>query len=132
VVGLWGSGIGGPGLVRSILPAAILLAFAGWADGLSAVCRSTISQTVTPDSMRGRMSAVFGLVVAGGPRLGDIESGLVAGLAGALNSVLIGGIGCIVGVGATVLAFPQLAAYEADVEVARMQRENAAAAAALT
>jgi hypothetical protein len=132
MVVIWGAAIGGAGLVRSILPAAILLAFAGWADGLSAVCRSTISQTVTPDSMRGRMSAVFGLVVAGGPRLGDIESGLVAGLAGALNSVLIGGIGCIVGVGATVLAFPQLAAYEADVEVARMQRENAAAAAALT
>jgi hypothetical protein len=132
MVVIWGAAIGGAGLVRSILPAAILLAFAGWADGLSAVCRSTISQTVSPDSMRGRMSAVFGLVVAGGPRLGDIESGLVAGLAGALNSVLIGGIGCIVGVGATVLAFPQLAAYEADVEVARMQRENAAAAAALT
>ena len=37
---------------------------------------------------------------------------------------LIGGIGCIVGVGVTVVAFPELAAYEADVEIARMEREK--------
>jgi MFS family permease len=120
---LWGAAIGGAGLVRAIIPAAVLLAVAGWADGLSAVCRSTISQTVTPDRLRGRMSSVYSLVVTSGPRLGDIESGLVAGLAGAPGSVLIGGAGCIAGVGLTMLAFPQLAAYEADVEVARMRRE---------
>lgn len=124
---MWGAAIGGAGLVRTIAAAAVLLAFAGWADGISAVCRSTISQTITPDALRGRMSSVFGLVVTGGPRLGDIESGLVAGLAGPLNAVLIGGVGCILGVGATVLAFPQLAAYEADVELERMRLEAPAA-----
>ncbi|MDE3131716.1 MAG: MFS transporter [Acidobacteriota bacterium] len=121
----WGFAIGGTGLVRSIVPAAVLLAIAGWADGISAVARTTISQTVTPDRLRGRMSAVYSLVVTSGPRLGDIESGLVAGLAGAPGSVLIGGLGCIAGVGATLLAFPQLAAYEADAELARMRREQA-------
>jgi MFS family permease len=123
---LWGVAIGCTGLVRSIVPAAILLAVAGWADGLSAVCRSTISQTLTPDRLRGRMSSVFSLVVTSGPRLGDMESGLVAGLVGALNSVLIGGIGCLVGVGVTVLAFPQLAAYEADTAMRLMRSESAA------
>ncbi|HEX3803012.1 MAG TPA: MFS transporter [Solirubrobacteraceae bacterium] len=125
MVVLWGAAIGGAGLVRSILPAAIFLAVAGWADGLSAVCRSTISQTVTPDRLRGRMSSVFSLVVTSGPRLGDIESGLMAGVAGALNSVLIGGAGCIVGVGLTMLAFPELAAYEADAAMAQMKLEEA-------
>jgi MFS family permease len=127
MVFLWGLAIGGTGLAHTIVLAAILLAVAGWADGISAVCRTTISQTVTPDRLRGRMSSVFGLVVTSGPRLGDIESGLVAGLAGAPGSVLIGGVGCLAGVGLTLLAFPQLAAYEADVEVARMQREEIAA-----
>lgn len=121
----WGVSIGAAGLVRTIWLAAILFAVAGWADGISAVCRTTISQTLTPDRLRGRMSAVFNLVVTSGPRLGDIESGLVAGLVGPLDSVLIGGIGCIAGVGLTLLAFPQLNAYEADVELARMQREEA-------
>jgi hypothetical protein len=123
----WGLAIGGTGLVRTIIPAAILLAIAGWADGISAVCRSTISQTLTPDRLRGRMSSVFSLVVTSGPRLGDIESGLMAGLAGAPGSVLIGGAGCIAGVGLTLLAFPQLVAYEADVELARMRREESVA-----
>jgi len=124
---VWGIAIGGAGLVRTIWLAAILFAIAGWADGISAVCRSTISQTLTPDRLRGRMSSVFSLVVTSGPRLGDIESGLVAGLVGPLDAVLIGGVGCVAGVGLTLLAFPQLAAYEADVEVARMRREEAAA-----
>jgi MFS family permease len=124
----WGLAIVGAGLVRTIWLAAILFAFAGWADGISAVCRSTISQTLTPDRLRGRMSSVFSLVVTSGPRLGDIESGLVAGLVGPLDSVLIGGVGCIAGVGLTLLAFPQLAAYEADVEMARLQRDEAALA----
>jgi hypothetical protein len=60
------------------------------------------------------MGAVFSLVVTSGPRLGDIESGLVAGAVGALNSVVIGGAACIVGVGATMLAFPALATFDAD------------------
>lgn len=126
MVVIWGAAILATGLVRSIVPAAVFLAVAGWADGISAVCRSTISQTVTPDRLRGRMGAVFSLVVTSGPRLGDMESGFVAGLAGALNSVLIGGVGCIVGVGVTVLAFPQLAAYEADAAMEQVRLENAA------
>jgi hypothetical protein len=40
--------------------------------------------------------------------------------------VWLGGIGCLIGVGVTVVAFPELAAYEADVEIARLEREDAA------
>lgn len=128
---LWGVAIGSAGLVRSIWPAAILFALAGAADGLSAICRSTISQTITPERMRGRMSSVYSLVVTSGPRLGDLESGVAAGLIGPLDAVLTGGAGCIVGVALTVIAFPQLASYEADVEMARMKREALAAATTL-
>lgn len=129
VVLVWGAAILGMGLVRSIAPAAVLLVAAGWADGISAVSRTTISQTLTPDRLRGRMSAVYSLVVTSGPRLGDIESGLVAGLAGATASVLIGGAACIVGVGAVVLRFPQLARYDADEAMARVRAEADAGAA---
>jgi hypothetical protein len=107
----WGAAIALAGVVRSIGPAIVLLALAGFADSVSAVCRTTINQTVTPDGLRGRMSAVFSLVVTSGPRLGDIESGTVAGLTSALTSVTSGGIACIIGVGVIMLAFPQLAAY---------------------
>jgi hypothetical protein len=80
---------------------------------VSAVCRSTINQTVTPDAMRGRMSAVYSLVVTSGPRLGDIESGAVAGAAGVRFSVVSGGLACVAGVVCILLAFPALARYDA-------------------
>jgi hypothetical protein len=89
-----------------------LLAVAGAADSISAVCRSTINQTVTPDHMRGRMSAAFSLVVTGGPRLGDIESGSVAGAAGVRVSVVSGGLLCLAGVALIALAFPALRHYD--------------------
>jgi MFS family permease len=113
-VSAWGAAIALAGLMDSIWLAAALLAVAGGADSVSAVCRSTINQSITPDRMRGRMSSVFGLVVTGGPRLGDIESGSVAGVAGVRFSVVSGGVACLVGLGLIVLAFPQLARYDTE------------------
>jgi MFS family permease len=108
----WGVAVALAGLAGSLWVAAALFALAGAADSISAVCRSTINQTVTPDHMRGRMSAVFSLVVSGGPRLGDIESGAVAGAAGPRFAVVSGGVLCVLGVGAVVAAFPALLRYD--------------------
>jgi MFS family permease len=113
-VAAWGICIALAGLVGSIWPAAAMFALAGAADSVSAVCRSTISQTLTPDRMRGRMSSVFSLVVAGGPRLGDIESGTVAALTSPGFSVVSGGLACLASVGFIAAAFPELAAYDGD------------------
>jgi MFS family permease len=110
----WGAAIALAGVVPSLWPAAAMLAIAGAADSVSAVCRSTINQTVTPDHMRGRMSSVFSLVVTSGPRLGDVEAGSVASLGGARFSVASGGLACIAGTGLIVLAFPALLHYDAD------------------
>ena len=112
----WGSAIALAGLAGSLWVAAALLALAGAADSVSAVCRTTINQTVTPDSMRGRMSAVYMLVVTSGPRLGDIESGSVAGAAGARFSVVSGGLACLIGTAAIVVAFPALRRYGREPE----------------
>ena len=111
-VAVWGAAVALAGLMRSLWPAVALLAVAGAADSISAVCRSTINQTVTPDHMRGRMSAAFSLVVTGGPRLGDIESGSVAGAAGVRVSVVSGGLLCLAGVALIALAFPALRHYD--------------------
>ena len=114
VIVVWAVIAWGAGAMGSLWPAAALLAVAGAADSVSAVCRTAINQSVTTDQMRGRMSSVFSLVVSGGPRLGDIESGAVAGAAGARFSVVSGGLLCLVGVAAIVLAFPALARYDAE------------------
>jgi predicted MFS family arabinose efflux permease len=111
---VWGAAIAGAGLMRSLWPAAALLAVAGAADSVSAVCRSAINQMVTPDAMRGRMSSVFSLVVTSGPRLGDVEAGAVAGIAGPRFAVTSGGLACIAGVAVVVAAFPALARFDAE------------------
>ena len=110
VVVVWGVAIAGVGIVRTLAPAFALLVVAGFADGISAVCRSSINQTITPDGLRGRMSAVYNLVVTGGPRLGDLESGLVAGLTSVTTAVFTGGLACIAGAAVVVAAFPPLSA----------------------
>jgi MFS family permease len=111
---VWGAAIALAGVASTLWLAVILLAIAGAADSVSAVCRSTINQTVTPDAMRGRMSSVFSLVVTSGPRLGDIESGTVASLSTARASVISGGLACMVGAGLVIAAFPALLSYDAE------------------
>jgi len=110
----WGLAIAGAGVVTALWPAAVLLALAGAADSVSAVCRSIINQTVTPDAMRGRMSSVFSLVVTSGPRLGDIEAGSVASATSARFSVASGGLACVALAGVVVLLFPALARYDRE------------------
>ena len=124
-VAVWGAAIALAGLAGSLWAAAALLAVAGAADSVSAVCRSAINQDVTPDRLRGRMSSVFMLVVASGPRLGDVEAGTVAAVGGVRFSVVSGGLACLAGVALVVFLFPALVRYDA-VE----GREQAAEAAA--
>src|SRR3954453_17002991 len=56
-VAVWGVAIALAGVTTSLVVGVALLALAGAADSVSAVCRSTISQTLTPDRLRGRMSS---------------------------------------------------------------------------
>jgi MFS family permease len=113
-VSVWGAAIALAGLAGSLWLAAGMLAIAGAADSVSAVCRSAINQGVTPDRLRGRMSSVFMLVVASGPRLGDVEAGTVAALGGVRFSIVSGGLACLAGVALVVVAFPALARYDAS------------------
>jgi MFS family permease len=94
---IWGLSIAGFGIARWLPLALVLLAVAGWADVLSAVFRNTIIQFSGPDGMRGRLMGVQMAVVAGGPRLGDLEAGAVANAFGDTVSVVSGGLACIAG-----------------------------------
>lgn len=108
---VWGSAVTGFGLCPWLPGALGLLALAGAADVVSAVFRNTILQLAIPDSLRGRLSAVHIAVVTGGPRLGDMEAGLVAAAAGTEVSVVSGGLACIVGVGLLAWLMPAFTSY---------------------
>jgi hypothetical protein len=96
--------------------ALLLLAVGGAADLVSAVYRQSILQTFAPDRLRGRLQGVYIVVVAGGPRLGDLRAGATAGFAGATGSWAGGGFvaaGLAVALG---LAFPALVRYRPPAE----------------
>jgi MFS family permease len=81
----------GFGLSRSFALSLLLLALSGAADNVSMVVRSTLIQGMTPNEMRGRVSAVNGVFVGASNELGRMESGLAAQMLGVVPSVLFGG-----------------------------------------
>jgi MFS family permease len=117
-IAAWGVAVTLAGLTHSLGPAMACLAVAGAADSVSAVCRSAIMLMATPDAMRGRMSSIFTLVVAGGPRVGDVESGSVAAAFGTRAAVVSGGLLCILGLAPIVALFPAFWRYGDDAATA--------------
>jgi MFS family permease len=89
-----------------------LLALVGAGDSVSTVLRSTIRQKATPDHIRGRMTSVNMLFFMGGPQLGNLEAGLVAGLIGAPLAVVTGGVATIGVVVVMAWVYPQLRRFE--------------------
>jgi MFS family permease len=108
----WGLAVAAAGLARSLWPMVLLLAVAGAADLVSAVYRQTILQTYAPDEMRGRMQGVFIVVVAGGPRLGDLRAGATAAAFGVTVSWVGGALLATVLVSLALLV-PSLRRYDA-------------------
>jgi ENTS family enterobactin (siderophore) exporter len=104
----WGASIAGFGVVVLLagrtddggatlwlLPAALCCALAGIADSISSVFRNTILQAATPDHLRGRLQGVFIVVVAGGPRVGDLLAGGGTKILTEGWVLLLGGVLCI-------------------------------------
>ena len=87
---------GGAGVTAWLIPAALCCALAGIADSVSAVFRTTILQSAAPDHLRGRLQGVFVVVVAGGPRVGDLLAGGATKLLSEGWVLLAGGVLCAV------------------------------------
>jgi MFS family permease len=97
VVMAWGAAITVFGLVHVVWVGLFCLAIAGATDVISTILRNTILQNAITDEYRSRISSIQMAVVTGGPRLGDFESGLVAGLTTTEFSIVSGGIACVAG-----------------------------------
>ncbi len=110
VVG-WGIAVGLAGLAHSLWLMVLLLAVGGAADLVSAVYRQSILQTFAPDRLRGRLQGVFTVVVAGGPRLGDLRAGATADFTGPTASWAGGGFAAAGLAVVLALAFPALLRY---------------------
>ena len=109
----WGVAIALVGFAEAVWFALVFLAAAGAADFVSAVLRSNILLTATPDAMRGRLSGIELAQVAGAPEIGNVEAGVVASLTSVRASIVSGGVLTVVGTVAVALALPALVRYDA-------------------
>lgn len=80
----------------------------GAGDTVSVVVRTSLVQLLTPDAMRGRVSAVNGLFINASSQLGEFESGVTAALLGAVPAAALGGLGTIVVALVWMRLFPAL------------------------
>jgi MFS family permease len=110
-VSVWGAGMAGFGAADSLWLALAGLAVAGAADTTTVVLRATIVQTSIPDDLRGRISAAEYVVGVGGPKLGNLEAGVVGSLASPAISAVSGGLAAIAGAVVIGLAMPAFARY---------------------
>ncbi|HMI06981.1 MAG TPA: MFS transporter [Flavobacterium sp.] len=91
-----------------------MLLLSGMFDAVSVVIRSTILQLMTPDDMRGRVSAVNTMFVSSSNELGDFESGLMAHWLGTVKAVVTGGCITLGVVAYTFFRAPQLRNFSFD------------------
>ncbi len=99
------------GLSRNFWLSLAMLFLTGALDNVSVVIRHTLVQVLTPDELRGRVSAINGLFIGASNELGGFESGAVAALFTPTISVVSGGIGTIIIVAIAAIGFPRLRRY---------------------
>jgi MFS family permease len=93
---------------KSMIVSMLALIALGAADMISVYVRLSLVQIVTPDRMRGRVSAVSNLFIGASGELGEFETGVVARLLGPVGAAIFGGVGSLVVTGAWARMFPAL------------------------
>jgi MFS family permease len=101
----------GFGLSRVFWLSFVMLFISGMADYISVVVRHTLVQLMTPDEMRGRVSAVNNLFIGTSNEMGDFETGFVAQYCGPVFAVVSGAIGTIIVVIIAAIRWPELRKY---------------------
>lgn len=122
VIAFWGITVSAAAFAQPLWLVVCLLAMAGAADLVSAVWRQTILQTYAPDELRGRMQGAFMVVVAGGPRLGDLRAGATASAFGLVPAWAGGGFVCAVLVLVAGFAVTAFRRYDALTDRAEPRR----------
>jgi MFS family permease len=111
-VAVYGVATAGFGVSTVYWVSLLMLAITGAADTVSTVLRQTIRQLVTPNHLRGRMTSINMMFFMGGPQLGELEAGVLAGFIGAPLSVVIGGLGSLIAAAIAAVKSKSLMKFE--------------------
>ena len=123
----WGLAIAAFGLMTEGMfgLALVLVALAEAADVLSAIFRNVILQGAVREELRGRLTAIHGLFVIGGPNLGQVRAGAMAALVSPQFSVISGGLACLVSAFAVAIWAPELRRYDRGAKAPAQEQDAA-------
>jgi MFS family permease len=107
-VALFGVAIIVFGLSNNFMLSLVALAMLGAGDMVSVYVRHILIQLETPDTIRGRVSAVNAVFIGASNELGEFESGVTAAWFGLVPSVVLGGVGTIAVTALWMRLFPAL------------------------
>lgn len=110
---VYGAMIACAGLMPSIWLMALFLAFAGSADMISGIFRSTVWSQTIPESMRGRLAGIEMLSYSVGPLGGQVRAGVTADLWSVRGAFVSGGLACVAGVTVTAAILHDFWSYDA-------------------
>ncbi len=117
-VALFGVSIIVFGLSRVFWLSFAALVIHGAADMISVFVRQSLIQLATPDAMKGRVTSVSFIFIAGSNELGEFQSGVATRFLGPIGAVLLGGAVAIGAAGLWMRLFPQLAQADRFEDVA--------------
>jgi Transmembrane secretion effector len=100
--------------ITGIAALTAVLAVGGAADGISAIFRGAILQAAVPDHLRGRVQSIFTIIVTGGPRVGDVVTGAVAGMLAIWSPLVAGGTVMLLLVWVLARRVPSFARYDSE------------------
>jgi MFS family permease len=109
----YGTMVAFAGLMPNIWLVALFLAFAGAADMISGIFRSTVWSQTIPESMRGRLAGIEMLSYSVGPLGGQVRAGVTADLWSVRGAFVSGGIACVAGVTVTAAILRDFWTYDA-------------------
>lgn len=121
----WGVSIIFFGFAGNLYAALFFLALAGGFDMVSALFRFVIWNQTIPNHLRGRLAGLEMISYTSGPKLGDVEAGIVSTLFGLKTSVVSGGILCVVGTALLCAFIPQFVAYDGRAGLKQKEIEEA-------
>ncbi|MGZ5398458.1 MAG: MFS transporter [Nocardioides sp.] len=125
----YGAFIGVAGLMPNLWLVAVCFGFAGAADMISGIFRTTVWNQTIPEGMRGRLAGIEMLSYSIGPLGGQVRAGLVADLWSVRGSIASGGFACVAGVVITAAMLRDFWSYDERTDpYAEAERERRRAA----
>lgn len=107
-VGLFGSGLVAIAFMRIFPVALLLMIFIGLGLMLHTATSNTILQTITEDDKRGRVMSFYTMAIMGTAPFGSLLAGFLARIAGTSQTIVIGGLSCLLGAFFFLKKLPEL------------------------